>query len=121
MKLFYDDEFEAIREAIASSDHEFKEVACHLWPSRKPESAYARLKACLNETKDERLTFGEIVEICRFCDRYDPLYFMCDQVSHDRPKPIAKEDELARLLREYLAARMATERLGPQIERLRTA
>lgn len=121
MRLFYEDEFEAIREAIASSDREFKQVACHLWPSKKPETAYARLKACLNDQKDERLTFGEIIEICRFCDRYDPLHFMCDALSHDRPKPVAKEDELTRLLREYLDARKTTERLAPQIDRLRAA
>lgn len=121
MRLFYEDEFEAIREAIASSEREFKEVAMHLWPSRKPESAYARLRACLNDQKDERLTFGEIVEICRFCDRFDPLYFMCAQLSHEKPKQAAKEDELARLLREYLEAKKLTDRIGPQIERLRVA
>lgn len=120
-KLFYDDEFQAIDAAIVTSERSHKEVAMHLWPGRKPESAYARLKSCLNSEKDERLTLGEIVALCKFCDRYDPLCFMCDEFSHERPKRITKEDELTTLLRQYLAATHETERLGPRIERLRNA
>jgi hypothetical protein len=120
-RLFYDDEFNAIDSAIISSDKGYKEVAVHLWPHKKPESAYARLKACLNAEKDERLTLGEIAALCRFCERYDPLLYLCDELSHERPKLITKEDELAGLLREYLEASKVVERLGPRIEKLRSA
>lgn len=121
MKLFYEDEYDAVREAISSSERSFKEVAQHLWPSKKPDTAYARLKSCLNETKDEHLTFGEIVAICRYCDRYDPLRWMCQELSHEQPKPVTKEDELARLLEQYLEAKRTQDRVGPKIERLRSA
>lgn len=121
MKLFYEDEYDALREAISSSDRSFKEVAQHLWPSKKADTAYARLKSCLNESKDEHLTFGEIVEICRYCDRFDPLFFMCQELSHEQPKPVTKQDELARLIAQYLEAKRTTDRVGPAIEKLRVA
>lgn len=121
MKLFYDDEYDAIRETISSSERSFKAVAIHLWPSKKPETAYARLKACLNESKDEHLTFGEVVEICRFTGRFDALMWMCDELSHEHPNVITKQDQLARLLEQYLDAKRTTDRVGPQIEKLRVA
>jgi hypothetical protein len=118
-KLFYDDEFEAIRTAIVDSERELKDVAMHLWPGRKPESASARLRACLNAEKDERLTFGEIIALCRYCDRYDPLLYMADELSHERPARTVKETELARLLRAWDEHRRETARLEPRIEKLR--
>lgn len=120
-KLFYDDEFAAIRAAIDESERELKEVAHFLWPGKKPETAAARLRACLNADKDERLTFGEIIAICRFCDRYDPLYYMADELSHGRPLQVTKETELARLLRAWDDSRREQAKLEPKIERLRSA
>jgi hypothetical protein len=120
-KLFYDDEYQCIDAAILDSEHTYKEVAHFLWPGKKPESAYARLKACLNAEKDERLTFGEIIAICKFCDRFDPLFYMADELSHDRPRQVTKETELARLLRAWDDARREQGRLEPKIERLRSA
>lgn len=121
MRLFYDDEFQAIDAAIMSSDKSHKQVAHFLWPGKKPDTAYARLKACLSAEKDERLTLGEIVALCQFCDRYDPLMFMCDELAHERPKAVTKEEELAGLIRQYLEATKAVQKLGPVIERLRAA
>ncbi len=67
MKLFYDDEFDAIATAIGNSGHEFKTVAAHMFPDMKPESAYARLKACCNPTGDQRLSFGQTVRLHEWC------------------------------------------------------
>ena len=61
MKLFYDDEFDAIQQAISGSGKDFKSVAGHMFPDMKPESAYARLKACCSPTGDQRLTFGQVL------------------------------------------------------------
>jgi hypothetical protein len=48
MQLFYEDEYEALQLMISGSDKTHKEVATYLFPHMKAESAYARLKACLN-------------------------------------------------------------------------
>lgn len=57
---------------ISNSGRPMKEVACHLFPHMKPDSAYARLKACLNEDGDQRLSFGQIIAAQNFCECYDP-------------------------------------------------
>lgn len=119
-KLFYDDEFDAQSQTITNSEKTFKEVAAFLFPHLAQQSQYARLKACVNPEKDERLTFGQIVAMCKFCKCNDALYFMCDELSHERPSPRAPEDELTGLLREYLEAERVKERAKPRIDELRT-
>lgn len=118
--LFYDTEHEAIRTAIAESGKKLQDVAMYLWPGRKPETAAARLRNILNGG-DEHLTFGEIIAICRYCDRFDPLYYMADELSHARPAQVTKETELARLLRLWDDSRREQAKLEPKIERLRSA
>ena len=118
MKLFYDDEFDALAQTIANSGKSFKECAAFLFPHLKPESQYARLKACLNSDKDERLTFGQIIALCRFCDCYDALQFMSDELNHDRPRKREPEDERARLQREYVDAVLMLKRISERMERL---
>lgn len=117
-QLFYDSAMHAVERAITESGRHFKEVAAHLWPSKKPDTAYARLKACLNEEKDEKFSFEEIIEICRFCNRFDPLYFFADECSHTRGEPRAPEDEKAALQREFLSGLKGLKALGDRLERL---
>ena len=116
MKLFYDDEFDALAQTITNSERPFKQCAAFLFPHLKPESQYAKLKACLNAEKGERLTFGQIIALCKFCERYDALYFFADELHHGRPEKIAPETELARLEREYIEAVKTLQSLTPKIE-----
>ena len=81
-KLLYDDEYQALSLMIGNSQKSVKELADYLYPHLKPESAYARLKACLNPDRDERLTFGQIIAAMKFCERYDPLFYACDETLH---------------------------------------
>lgn len=120
-QLFYDDEFDALRMAIKSSDKEMKQVASHLFPHMKPESAYARLTACLNEEKDQRLTFGQVVALCRFCGTPDPLLYLADELGFERPKPRVMEDEAARLQREFIESVRYQKGLIERMERLNEA
>lgn len=124
-KLFYDDEYDALAQTIANSEKSFKQCSAYLFPHLKPESQYARLKACLNSEKDERLTFGQIIALCKFCDAYDALHYMADECQHDRPTKRAPEDELTELIREYLKTKKDASALEPRIDeriaRLRVA
>jgi hypothetical protein len=97
MKLFYDDEFDAIATAIGNSGKPFKLVAAHMFPDMKPESAYARLKECCSSTGDQRLAFGQVVRLMRFCEAYDPLSYACDETLHARPSRKDPSDELVNL------------------------
>jgi hypothetical protein len=94
-KLFYEDEYEALNLMISNSAKSAKELAVYLFPHMKMDSAYARLKSCLNPERDERLTFGQIIAAMNFCGRYDPIAFACDETHHKRPdRKTADEDEL---------------------------
>jgi len=76
-KLFFEDEYEALNLMISNSEKSAKELAVFLFPHLKMDSAYARLKSCLNPERDECLTFGQIIAAMRFCECYEPLMFAC--------------------------------------------
>lgn len=97
MKSIYEDEYDALAQMIANSEKSAKELAVYLFPHMKLESAHARLRACLNAEKDERLTFGQIIAAMRLCGRYDPLMYACDETLHARPDRKAPEDQAARI------------------------
>lgn len=97
-KLFFEDEYEALQLMVSHSEKSAAELAYFLFPDKKPETAYARLKACLNPEKDERLTFGQIIAAMKFCECYEPLMYACDETLHARPDRKAVKDEEIRLV-----------------------
>jgi hypothetical protein len=117
-KLFYEDEFDALNQMLAHSARTHKELAGYLFPDLKPESAYAKLKACLNPNGDERLKFGQIIAAMRFCEQYDPLYYACDETLHARPPRIAPEDEKVRVIETIRAAGQTMERAMATLKKL---
>jgi hypothetical protein len=119
VKLFYDDEFDAIATAIGNSGKPFKIVAAHMFPDMKPESAYAKLKACCSPTGAERLTFGQVIRLMAFCESYDPLYYACDETLHARPDRKAPEDEAVKLVEVLNGAAQTMERAMRAIDHLK--
>jgi len=103
-KLFYEDEYEALNLMVSNSRKSAKELAVFLFPHMKMDSAYARLKSCLNAEKDERFTFGQILAAMKFCECYDPLMYACDETLHARPDRKAPEDEEVRLVEAITGA-----------------
>lgn len=117
-KLFYDDEYEALNLMVSNSGKSAKELAVFLFPHLKMDSAYARLKACLNPEKDERLTFGQIIAAMNFCECYDPLMYACDETMHARPDRKAPEDEEVRIVESINAAADVMQKAMRQLEML---
>lgn len=118
-KLFYEDEYEALNLMVSNSHKSAKDLAVYLFPHLKMESAYARLKACLNPEKDERLTFGQIIASMVFCESYDPLMFACDETFHARPERIAPQDEEVRLVTAIDCAADTLQKAMRQLDHLR--
>lgn len=109
--LWYDSPEDSISDAIKDSGKTFKEVAAHLWPALKLDTAYARLKNSLNPEKDEKLSFGEIILICKFTGHVDPIHYACDELMLHRSTPKAPKDEQQELMltiQRQQAALMAT-------------
>lgn len=119
MKLFYDDEFDAIATAIGDSGKTFKEVAAFMFPDMKPESAYARLKACCSPTGDQRLTFGQVLRLMAFCEAYDPLMHACDETLHARPDRKTAADEEIKLVEVLNGAANTMNRAMKALEQLK--
>ena len=115
-RLFYDDEHEAIRCAIEGGKG-YKATAAYLWPDMKPESAYARLKACCNPSGDQQLRFGQVIALMKFNEKYSPLAWACDETDHDRPAKRAPLDRQAELMREFNHSVDEMKRLATQLER----
>jgi hypothetical protein len=118
-KLFYEDEYEALNLMVSNSEKAPKELSCFLFPHLKPDSAYARLKSCLNSEKDERLTFGQIIAAMKFCECYDPLMFACDETMHARPDRRAPKDEEVKLVEAINSAATIMTKAMKQLEHLR--
>lgn len=119
MKLFYDDEFDAIATAIGDSGKPFKDVANYMFPDMKVESAYARLKDCCNPTGTQRLSFGQVLRLMAFCECYDPLMHACDETLHARPDRKAPEDEAVKLVEVINGAANTMERAMRAMEQLK--
>jgi hypothetical protein len=116
--LFFDDAGNALQQAIDHNAHglTFKQVACAVFPAMKPESAYARLKNCINPEKDEKLCLAEVALLCRVTGRADPLFWLCDELQHARPAAIAPADKAAQLMREFNGAVEQLGRIQRQLE-----
>lgn len=119
-KLWFDDEFEALNLMISNSHKTSKDLAAFLFPHLKSESAYARLRACLNPEKDERLTFGQIIAAMKFCECYEPLLFACDETCHARPSRISPADEEVKLVEAITGAAEVMNRAMRQLDSLRS-
>ncbi|MGN7612833.1 hypothetical protein ACQZV8_12195 [Magnetococcales bacterium HHB-1] len=89
IRSFYPSSYEDMRDAVDQSlerglNNSRKQLAMILWP--KSNRASSALSEAL---KDNRLTALQIIEICKFTGRLDPLYFLCDQLGLGRPKSLA--------------------------------
>ncbi|WP_175785530.1 hypothetical protein [Burkholderia ambifaria] len=118
-KLFYEDEFEALQLMVSNSGKTIKEIACHLWPDMRPESAYAKLKACLNPKGDENFKFSQVIALMRFCNCYDPLYYICDETLHARPDRKVPEDDVVKLTEAINGAMDVVLKATNALERIR--
>lgn len=94
-----------------------KKVAAELWPGMKLDSAYAKLKACLDPDKErEKFSLSEIVTLTNWGRKKGIHYsnaFFNDDTGYERPKPIAREQRKAeaiedvKLIAEQLAGAIA--------------
>jgi hypothetical protein len=120
MKMFYEDEFEALQVMVSSSGKSIKEISAFLWPDMKPESAYAKLKACLNPKGDESFRFSQVIALMKFCNCYDPLYYICDETMHARPDRKSPEDDMIKLSETIQGAADVLAKATVALERLQS-
>jgi hypothetical protein len=119
-RLFFDTVYDAIGSDILAAGG-YKTVAGKLWPNMKQASAYARLKSCIDEHKDEKLDPEEVHSIAKLAKaatgassylQYTGQELECE-FTHIEP-----EDELTQMLRTYLDRDEQQARLKPRIDKL---
>jgi hypothetical protein len=118
LPAFYDDQFHALRSAVEGGQG-YKKTAMHLWPSMKAESAYARLKNCVSGTSEQKLDLGEVLALCQFNGRFDPLYWLCDETMHVRPVQRAASDVAKSIVAQLDETMVNATRLMTRLEALR--
>lgn len=91
---------DATQAAIHKSGKPMKALAADLWPSLKMDTAYSRLRGCLNAERPEKLTADEHLTLARLCGQFDFLHYCAQECQHSRPEPVTPDDELAVLLRQ---------------------
>lgn len=119
-RTFYEDETEAVRAMIADSGKSIKECALHLWgASMKPEVATAKLRAQLNHHNEgEQLKFADVLALMKYCDAYDPLYYLCDNTSHGTPPRLSTQDQEVELAETLKQAADTLARTMARLDRL---
>lgn len=58
------------------------------------QSYMAHVAACFNAQKPEFFSWCDIVNLCRFTGRIEPIIFMCDELGLSHPAPIDRTAEL---------------------------
>lgn len=120
-QLFVEDEDDAFDASIRHLGG-YKSVACWLWPHLKPETAYARLKACFNDAKDEKLSWVDgrrIMAKAREKGCHILMYYLCDELLYERPRTIAKEKLEAELQEEADVLLERVEAIADKLRRTR--
>ena len=118
MREFFEDEFDAIAAMVGKSGKTIKEIAAHLYPAMAPGSAYAKLKDKLDPEGREHLRYGEVIELMRYCNSYEPLMYMCDVTLHDRPERSAPDVQETRLVETISQATDALTKAMRQLDLL---
>lgn len=104
-ELFYDTIYDAISNAVQASGG-FKTVAGELWPTKKQGTAYARLKACLEDHTDEKLDPEEVLAIAKMAKiqgNHALMQYLGQELGY-QVIPLEPEDERTALQRQYIEA-----------------
>ena len=115
---------ESIEDALGATINAiggFKKVSSDLWPTMKLATAYSRLKACLDETKNEKLTPGEIEMLVRAGREHGVHYYMrymAQSCGYHEPVPAEPEDERDILQRDFIQATKHLDTIYKRLERL---
>lgn len=99
--MFYDDAYDALVKGIAVSGKSRKELACIVYPGRKPETASSLLSRALSpENTDAHISIENLLTILRETRPNDFIYFLCDEFGFNRPEKkstLTPEQELKQL------------------------
>lgn len=86
-QLTYEDLKDALMFMFRLSNKGIKEVHNHLYL----EKSFQRFMENFDDTflprgkKECNFLFEEVMNMMKFCQQYDPLYYLCDELGFERP------------------------------------
>ncbi len=104
-RLFYED-LNDVLDAVIKCLGGYEKVAMDLWPSKPLRTGYARLKACVNPDKDEKLALEEFLLLLKWARAkgcHMGMAFVnedCGYVPPEPKDPLAEKAELQALFME---------------------
>ena len=119
--LFHEDINDALRGLINACGGA-KVVASKLWPEKTISDAQSYLNDCLNVARPAKLSPEQVLwllKCAKAIGHHDAINYLCGECGYSNPQPIEPEDELGRMLREYLEISGRQEKLAPKIEEAR--
>lgn len=96
-------------------------VGAKLWPELLQEQAQRKLLDCLNPERPAKLSPEQVMFILRMSRErgcHAGMQFLAASLGYAEPVPIEPKDELADLLRQYLARREEDGRRDERLDRL---
>jgi hypothetical protein len=84
----------------------------------EPDKASRWLLACLNSSRDERLTYEQTFKVMREAKKigcHSAMFYITQLVGYSEPMPIDPEDEKAKLQREFIAASKVMEQIAARL------
>lgn len=118
MQLFHESWADALREVIATCGGA-KQVAAKRWPEKTPDAAHRLLLDCLNETRPERLDPDRlrlVLRIGRDRNCHAGVNWLMRDLGYDDVQVVEPADELATLMRDYIAAAKSMQGIAERIE-----
>lgn len=121
-RLFYESIDDAVRTVVQSLGGT-KKVGPMLWPALGPSAASRRLIDCLNESRPEKLSPGELLKLARWgreagCHAI-AVYFN-GETGYAPPVPVNADDEKQDLQRKFIDAVGYLAKINDRLEQLKT-
>jgi len=125
LALYHEDINDALRSAIKACGGT-KHVAKTLWPEKTIADAQSYLNDCINPTRPAKLSPEQLIFLLKWARDegfHGAMHYLCAESGYAAAQPIEPEDELAKMLREYIDIEKRRASLFPKIEeaRLRVA
>lgn len=118
LPLFIEDVYEALKAAVAEAGGA-KVVAARLWPHKPVDQARKELLDALNRDNPRKLDPEETLAILRMARErgyHGAKHWVDGALGYSPSAPVEPEDELGRMLREYLDIQRRHESLKPKID-----
>lgn len=120
MALMHESISDALRETVQCCGG-YKAVGLMLWPEMAADHAAGKLRDCLNPDRRERLTPEQVcllLHLGREHGCHSAMHYIARSAGYAEPQPVEPEDERAGLMREYVEAARAMQRIAERIESL---